>query len=112
MIVGFLGPERLRGSLCSKGPSLAPVSQEESGTGCDGHPTLLSFKHSIYCVRLPCLSSSSIIFTVIVATEDDTEVKIFLRDKELVPSFTLDRGEVFQYLAERPKRMTMNGNTK
>ena len=50
-----------------------------------------------------------VVVLVVAACHNNTTVEITLRGTKLLPSFKLDDGQVFQYLAEPPKRLTIAG---
>lgn len=69
--------------------------------------TLLTYIYNNYNVYnlVYCFS----LLTVIVATEDNTQVEVSINSINMVSPFVLDRGEVFQYLGEPGKRLTLQG---
>lgn len=52
---------------------------------------------------------NSFLLSVIAAVEDNTHIQVSLSGAELIPPFTLSRGQVFQFLAEPKKRPTPKG---
>ena len=52
---------------------------------------------------------STFIVVVIAATKDNTTVSVNLRGSNIIPSFVLNCGEAFQYLADAKYRQTSLG---